>query len=405
MEDFKKCPFNPPNVYTGKILGWQTNSNKTNKELIKLLEPEGPIKILNTNFGSKCQPGWEFRMVTGPKKKKPKYDKNGNLVVAKSRKKEGHGGCFGSVVEVIIVPDNATAPKSIVDVAKAKYIEEKKIKKNNTEEKCQKRYVFAFFPTVGRFQVIGVTDQNLENGNHIIDLWKEYFHKEGICTDYSKPTEILMAVPTLINYKFDLNIDNEDYRFDVNKFIEILTDIKKDKTQQNKLPFIIQEIIAVSEKQVASFKTKQKNVVPIEVPKKIMELDDKKLKADVISKIKENNTKNIKAETTTKLWFSGKVNMLNARCKENATNIYNFINSITMAHWDKLIYNINDPDIISSDSEDDEEPVVQPIKQVVENEIDIMEISSSKNNNNNSEKLDKKKSNIYDIVKEIEETM
>lgn len=370
-KDFTEQPFEIPRIYTGTCLAWHTNTNKTQKELIEILEPEGVVKILNTNFGSKCQPGWEFRMVTKQKKKKVKYDANGVPFEPKKRKTEGHGGCFGSVIEAIILPDNEVAPKSIVDIAKIRYAENKKKKKFDTDEKRQKYYCLAAFPTVGRIQVIGVTDQNLANGRYIIDLWTKYFHREGVCTDITKPIDILIEFPTLINYKFKLNSDSDEYRLDINKFVIIVNDIKSNPPSN--MPFTIKAINRVSDKQVASFKILPKNPELVKIPERIQMMnDDDPIKKNVIEYIDKTNAKRKVGTTTIKFWFKGKVNILSARSKTNAFDIYDFFNGVVRDHFKELIYSTNDDSEDESDTETDDEGdvVVQPIRQLSTTDVD-----------------------------------
>ena len=330
--------FTLPTIYTCTMLFYYIGTSKSPEELVKILEPEDEIKVINTNFGSKAQPGWEFKQVTKRKTHKPKKHPDGAEKIVTARKIQGHGGCFGSALELIAVPNLDIAPKSIIDIAKQKYVELAKIKKNKTDEMRSKFYVIEVFTSakpLGTMQIMGITDQNLENGKYIANICTRFLNKEGVNDNMANTIKILLDFPTLVNCKFRLNIGN-NYKFSIDDFTEILKLIKLNPPDN--LPFIITNINPVSEKQIASFQIKMKKPKLIVVPQYIIDMDDSTTKDALISAINNNNNKHINGETNIKFWFTGKVNILNARNHDAAMCIFRFFNETVRANPTQLLF-------------------------------------------------------------------
>lgn len=331
--------FTIPLVYTCTSLYYYIGTNKSPEELVKILEPEGEVKVINTNFGSKAQPGWEFKQVTKRKTKKPKKHPDGVEKIVTARKIQGHGGCFGSALELIVVPNLEIAPKSITDIAEQKYAELIKIKKNRTDvNKCAKFYVIEVFTSakpLGTMQIMGITDQNLENGKYIANICTRFLNKEGVNNNMDIPIKVLLDFPTLVNCKFRLNIGN-NYKFSIDDFTEILKVTKINPPED--LPFIITNINPVSEKQIASFQIKMKNPKLITIPPHIVDMEAGTMKDALIGAINNNNKKHINGSTNIKFWFTGKVNILNARNHDAAMCIFRFFNETVRANPTQLLF-------------------------------------------------------------------
>ena len=333
--------FTLPILYTCTSLFHYVGTSKTAEELVKILEPDGEIKVINTNFGSKSQPGWEFKQVTKRKTQKPKKHPDGSDKIVTVRKIQGHGGCFGSALELIIVPDPETAPESITLVAKQKYDELAKVRKNKTSEMRQKYYVSEVFPSaapIGKMQIMGITDQKLENGKYIADICAEFLNKEGVNDNMANPIKILLGFSTLVNYKFKLDTVKlgDDYKFSIDDFVEILNNTKANPPKD--LPFVIIHINPVSEKQIASFRVKMKNPKLIAVPQHIADMDEGVVKTALMDAIKNNNIKHMNSGTNIKFWYTGKVNILNARNYDAAYSIFKFFDDTVRANREQLLF-------------------------------------------------------------------
>ena len=340
-EIVEDCLFTYPSLYTCTSLFLYTGTSKTAEELVKILEPEGEIKVINTNFGSKSQPGWEFKQVTKRKTQKPKKHPDGAEKIITIRKIQGHGGCFGSALELIIVPDLEIAPESIKDIAKQKYAELAKVRKNKTNEMRQKYYVSEVFPSatpIGKMQIMGITDQKLENGKYIADICAEFLNKEGVNDNMANPIKILLGFSTLVNYKFKLDILKlgDDYKFSIDDFTEILKQIKLNPPED--LPFVIIHINPVSEKQIASFQIKMKNPKLIVIPPHIADMEEGVTKSALIAAINNNNVKHMNSGTNIKFWYTGKVNILNARNYDAAYCIFKFFDNTVRMNREQLLF-------------------------------------------------------------------
>jgi hypothetical protein len=334
--------FTYPLLYTCTSLYYYIGTSKTAEELVKILEPDGEVKVINTNFGSKSQPGWEFKQVTKRKTQKPKKHPDGAEKIITIRKIQGHGGCFGSALELIVVPDLDIAPESIKDIAKQKYEELSKVRKNKTNEMRQKYYVSEVFPSatpIGKMQIMGITDQKLENGKYIADICAEFLNKEGVNDNILfNPIKILLGFSTLVNYKFKLDTLKlgNDYKFSIDDFTEILKQTKLNPPKD--LPFIIIHINPVSEKQIASFQIKMKNPKLIVIPQHIADMEDGVTKSALIAAINNNNMKHINSGTNIKFWYTGKVNILNARNYDAAHCIFKFFDDTVRMNRERLLF-------------------------------------------------------------------
>ena len=330
--------FTIPTIYTCTKLVYYKGTSRSPEELVKILEPEDEIKVINTNFGSKAQSGWEFKQVTKRKTRKPKKHPDGAEKIVTARKIQGHGGCFGSALELIVVPNLEIAPESIIEIAKQKYVELSKIKKNKTDEMRSKFYVIEVFTSatpLGTMQIMGITDQNLENGKYIANICAKFLNKEGVNDNMDNPIKILLDFPTLVNCKFRLNIGN-NYKFSIDDFTEMLKVIKSNPPED--LQFIITNINPVSEKQIASFQIKMKNPKLIAIPQYITDMDAGDTKDALIAAVNNNNKKHINGNTNIKFWFTGKVNILNARNHDAAMHIFRFFNETVRANPSRLLF-------------------------------------------------------------------
>jgi hypothetical protein len=333
--------FTMPTIYTGTLIYYYIGTSKTAEELVKILEPEGEVKVINTNFGSKSQSGWEFKQVTKRKTPKPKKHPDGSDKINIVRKIQGHGGCFGSALELIIVPNPETSPESILVAAKQKYDELAKVRKNKTNEMRQKYYVSEVFPSaapIGKMQIMGITDQKLENGRYIADICAAFLNKDGVNDNMENPIKILLGFSTLVNYKFKLDIAKlgDDYKFNIDDFVEILNRTKANPPED--LPFVIIHINPVSEKQIASFRIKMKNPKLIVIPQHVTDMEDGIAKVALIDAIKKNNIKHMNSGTNIKFWYTGKVNILNARNYDAAYTIFKFFDDTVRANREQLLF-------------------------------------------------------------------
>ena len=334
--------FTYPSLYTCTSLYYYIGTSKTAEDLVKILEPDGEVKVINTNFGSKSQPGWEFKQVTKRKTQKPKKHPDGAEKIITIRKIQGHGGCFGSALELIVVPDLEIAPESIKDIAKQKYEELSKVRKNKTNEMRQKYYVSEVFPSatpIGKMQIMGITDQKLENGKYIADICAEFLNKEGVNDNILfNPIKILLGFSTLVNYKFKLDTLKlgDDYKFSIDDFTEILKQTRLNPPKD--LPFVIIHINPVSEKQIASFQIKMKNPKLISIPQHIADMEDGITKSALIAAINNNNMKHMNSGTNIKFWYTGKVNILNARNYDAAHCIFKFFDDTVRMNRERLLF-------------------------------------------------------------------
>jgi hypothetical protein len=127
-----------------------------------------------------------------------------------------------------------------------------------------------------------------------------------------------------------------DYKFSIDDFTEILKQTKLNPPKD--LPFIIIHINPVSEKQIASFQIKMKNPKLIVIPQHIADMEDGVTKSALIAAINNNNMKHINSGTNIKFWYTGKVNILNARNYEAAHCIFKFFDDTVRMNRERLLF-------------------------------------------------------------------
>jgi hypothetical protein len=186
------------------------------KDFIDQADPEGDVKVLNSNYGHKSVAGYENYIKTVEQKEARK-----NKNVLRRRKLQGDGTCFNSAIESVI------------------YLEE-----------TGKVYKTKFFTTKGGIvQIPGVTNDDLSDGNMVADKWRDFLRvqfgdeKIEIAENSSRPI--------MMNFKFELLKTSGRIRFNLLKFSEKLRGLD----EKIPAPFPVKEIkYAVGEEMKLSFK-------------------------------------------------------------------------------------------------------------------------------------------------------
>jgi hypothetical protein len=354
--EFYKKPFHDPELFLITFCAWFTGSSKTHQELIKILEPTGSIRVINTNYGSKSQEGWEFKQKHGAKKKKIKiqYCPDGvtplPVNVRKQRKTEGYGGCLNSSVEAVISPteeDMTPELKAIMErryeenaTVNQKWIKKNKTKKIMTETQMTHYWYVRVFPTLGKIQVYGSVDKNALDGKMIANIWIKYMHQLGVCDDMENPPRMYFQRPSLYNYKIWLNSPGDNIKFNLHTVIKLVTAIKNaEEIKESDIPFRIHVIKPVGDGQGALFTIIMKTMKKIQIPEDFDTLEEK-YQQRVMSKIESIEDEQSTKCATIKMWFSGKINILNTQ--QNETNdsidlIYKFFTELTQNNWKRII--------------------------------------------------------------------
>jgi hypothetical protein len=198
-------PFSPLTMFVCTYEAVIGNINKTHEALVGLLDPRGPIKALNCNFGHKVQPGFE-RFEKKPKAPPPPQEgpprgrlggHHGRLApaVVRVRKPQGDATCFNSALEVTVIP----GPEDGMPPAVRDYF----------AGKPDKHYALKSFPTTGKTQVPGVVCEGLEDGAYIARLWASFLTKAGVAEDPSLPITVVEERPIMLNFKYFLHRRSE----------------------------------------------------------------------------------------------------------------------------------------------------------------------------------------------------
>ena len=193
-------PFSPLTMFVCTYEAVIGNINKTHEVLIGMLEPRGPVKALNCNFGHKVQPGFE-RFEKKPKPPAPPPEAlprgrlgghNGRLApaVVRVRKPQGDATCFNSALEVTVIP----GPEDGMPLAVRDYF----------VGKPDKHYALKSFPTTGKTQVPGVVCAGLEDGAYIARLWAKFLTEAGVAEDPALPITVIEERPIMLNFKYFL---------------------------------------------------------------------------------------------------------------------------------------------------------------------------------------------------------
>jgi hypothetical protein len=81
-----------------------------------------------------------------------------------------------------------------------------------------------------------------------------------------------------------------------------------------------------------------KNPKLIAVPQHIADMDEGVVKTALMDAIKNNNIKHMNSGTNIKFWYTGKVNILNARNYDAAYSIFKFFDDTVRANREQLLF-------------------------------------------------------------------
>lgn len=193
-------PCSPLTLFVCMYEATTENIRMTNAALFARLEPRGPVKALNYNFGHKSQPGFErFEKRPKPPAAAPAAPPRSGLAPAsvRVRKPQGDATCFNTALEVTIIPDldGDPAPPAALRELYA--------------QKPDKSYIVKSFPTTGKTQVSGVVCAGLEDGLFIARLWARFLTDAGVAADPAAPVVVAGERPIMLNFKFFLYRDSE----------------------------------------------------------------------------------------------------------------------------------------------------------------------------------------------------
>ena len=147
----------------------------SHRDLIKKLEPDGMVKVLNCNYEHKTAVGYEEFKKTAKKKNNPR---NG----------EGDRTCLNSAIEPRIFPDDTFRAEVGIGESKKVY-----------RMKC--------FPTTGSLQVTGVVLESLEDGAAVAQTWVNYLNKQ---LKLDEPIRILSQSIMMLNFKTKIPIGKDE---------------------------------------------------------------------------------------------------------------------------------------------------------------------------------------------------
>lgn len=105
-------PFSPLTMFVCTYQAVLSNIRKKPEALIRALEPRGPIRALNCNFGHKFQPGYERFEKRAAPPAPARAGPAGQIAAAivRVRKRQGDGTCFNSALEVTVIPGPSDDP-------------------------------------------------------------------------------------------------------------------------------------------------------------------------------------------------------------------------------------------------------------------------------------------------------
>lgn len=280
--------------------------------------PDSPIKVINTNFGCLCQPGWEFKMKNEVQVAKPKKKIDGlKTVVSKTRKLEGTGRCLNSAIEIFIVFDDKQFIEKYPNIKekiddhylKMKTKFKKKVLTNNEFKKFY--FVNCGLTDNNSTQITGCIVKDLADGKLVAKVWCEFMNKYVPRIDDSLPISYDPngLPPSLFNTKYCLKISNPRLIVDIDSIAKHLEQIK-----------ISSQINLVTE---------EKDVLDL---------------GFTILSIKHiNDSQNIsfkilygEKKATIKMWFSGKCNILGSS-PDAANIIYKYLTNYIKSNIDDLI--------------------------------------------------------------------
>lgn len=250
----------------------------------------GPVKVVNSNYGSICQPGYESHLKVGQRKVK--------IAAAghRQRQYEGTGQSFGSSIAPRIFP-----PKDS-DLYRA-------IMAKNPGKNADRSYPCLVFPTTGSVEVSGAVLDDASDGDRAIDYWVEFLNERKI---YEQPVHVIERGNIMTNANFVLNRFCERQVFNYPALKKFLLE-----ESRRHLPpdFFIRE----SEIQLDSSRA------------------DGSFKVRMASAPKRRNT--------VKMYLkSGKVNFLGFPSPEIVDIVYDFLTDIFTRFWGRLIVMTPHPD-------------------------------------------------------------
>ena len=281
-----------------------SNIKITHKDLIEILEPAGPIKALNCNFGHKCQFGHESFLKEAKRPKRVEIrleDLNEDKLApatTRQRKLQGDGSCFNSAMEAIVLID----PKEKI----FHQIKKRRAERKDKKGKKEKHYAVKSFPTTGKTQVPGTILPDLSDGAYVARVWARYLTLQGVGIDPNVPIAVVAERPIMLNFKFHLFLRGPRIMLNLVRLDEALAEMKRAEAEE--LPYLIRELKNSQDNQNISFKF-------------------------VVGKDDKGKDKKVRVNVFT----SGKVNILGANSFECSEKIYDFMSSLFRDRWDEFV--------------------------------------------------------------------
>lgn len=299
-------PFTPLKMFVCTFEANLSNIRRPpDAELLALLEPRGAIKALNSNFGHKCQPGYE-RFIKHPRPARVVVAGGaaagaaaraaGGLAPAniQPRTPQGDATCFNSALEITIIPEpDADMPREVRDLLAAR---------------PDKHYAVKSFTSTGSTQVPGVICPGLEDGFYVSRLWAEYLTASGVGQDAAAPVEVVATQEIMINFKFELR----------KKHTRVILD----------LAAIADHLERVKDLQDAG--TLGPDLAP---PRPLREIKHVEDDPKISFKFLEASGKT----TRVNIFFRGKVNFLGAGNFETPTAVYAYLSDLFRRHWNDFV--------------------------------------------------------------------
>lgn len=287
-------PFSPLSCFVKTMeVGFHTFA-VTYRDIVNVLEPAGAVKALNSNFGHKCQPGYEEHLkapAAAPPAQPPR----------RRRCVQGDGTSFQSAIEAVIIPRPEEFPDG--DAGGVPYPQ---ALRDIYASRPRKVYKIKTFPSTGHTQIPGVLADDSADGEFVAQVWAQFLSDQGVGLN-NEPFTTTERPFILRNYKFQIIRPHTNMIIDTEAFTEFITRLKAHNNDNLK----IWEIKAPQDNQNMSFRVSVGD-------------DGKKMRF--------------------KLFFRGKVNILGAKQEENVLHVYNVMSRHFREHWDTFVQTLPEPD-------------------------------------------------------------